>query len=230
VLRRLLAGLLVVATAGACGGDGGDDLARTRADQARQVAKDAGLPVAVQDVLAQAATSATRTFTVRYTLGDQGTSTVTQDPPHRRVEIVVGTGPTAITRATIANDDGTFGCTRSAGIWSCQKTSDTPDEFGPLALGDIQQTTEDLAQARRSYRFHVESRTVAATRATCLVTELEPGQPADPTRGERGVLCVSPDGVPLLIDAGPTQITATAYKASASDAAFRLPAKAKAGG
>jgi hypothetical protein len=228
VLRRLLAGLLLLAVLGGCGG-GGDSghVARTRADQARQVAKDAGLPPDVQGFLAQAATSATRTFTVHYQLADQGTSTVTQDPPRRRVEIVIGKGPTAITRLTLANDDGTFGCTRSAGIWACQKTSDTADDFGPLALGDIQQTTEDLGEARRSYRFRVESRTIAATRARCLITELKPGQPPDPTRGARGELCVSPEGVPLLIDGGTTKITAVRYETRADDSAFRLPAKPK---
>jgi hypothetical protein len=184
----------------------------------------------VQDVLAQAAVAATRTFTVHYQLADQGTSTVTQAPPKRRVEIVLGTGPTAITRATIANQDGTFGCTRSAGIWSCQKTKDVADAFGPLALGDIQKTTEDLAQARSSYRFRLESRTIAGARARCLVTELKPGQTPDPGRGQRGVLCVSNEGVPLLIDGGTTKITATRYSTRADGAAFRLPAKPKAGG
>lgn len=207
-------------------GPGGDDTARTRATQARQVAKDAGLPEAVQDVLARAATSAGRTFTVRYDLAVAGSTTITQDPPRRRVELVLGSGPTATTRLTITNDEGTFACTRNEGTWTCRKTTPAADDAGPLAIGDIERTTADLAEARRAYTFRVESRTIAKTKARCLITELRPGQPPDPARGARGVLCVAPEGVPLLIEGGQTSVKATSYRAEADASAFRLPAKA----
>ena len=224
MLRVTVATAVCAVLAGGCGG--GTSLAETRADQARQVAKDAGLPEAVQDVLASAATSATRSFTVTYKLAVEGSTTIVQDPPRRRVELVLGTGPEASTRATITNDEGTFACTRSAGTWTCRKTPDATDSFGPLAVGDIQRTTADLAAARKSYSFRVETRTIAKTRARCLVTELRPGQPADPTRGPKGVLCVASDGVPLLIQGGQTTVTAVRYRPSADPSAFRLPAKA----
>jgi hypothetical protein len=224
VLRATVAAVLCSVLA-ACGG-GHPSLADTRAAQARSVARDAGLPPAVQDLLADAATSATRTFTVRYKLAVPGSTTITQDPPRRRIDLVLGTGATVVTRSTITNADGTFACTRTTGAWTCKKTATRATEFGPLALGDIEQTTADLAAARKSYTFRVESRTVARTRARCLVTELKPGQPPDPTRGERGVLCISPDGVPLVIQGGKTTITATTYMPKVTDAAFRLPVKA----
>ena len=225
MLRAIAAAVLCAALAG-CGGSGDDDVAKTRAGQARQVAEDAGLPEPVQDLLADAATSATRTFSVTYKLAVEGTTTIVQDPPRRRVELVLGSGPAAVTRATITNDEGTFACSRTVDDWTCRPSEAQAAGFGPLALGDIEKTTADLAAARKAYSFRVEQRTVAKTRARCLVTELRPGQQPDPARGARGVLCISPEGVPLVIEGAASAITATSYRASADASAFRLPAKA----
>lgn len=225
MLRAFVAAVLCAVLTAGCGGSGGDDLAETRADQARQVAEDAGLPDAVQDVLADAATSATRTFSVTYKLAVEGTTTIVQDPPHRRVELVLGSGPAAVTRATITNKDGTFSCSRTVDAWTCRASEEKASGFGPLALGDIEQTTADLVEARKAYSFRVQRRIVAKAPARCLITELKPGQTPDPARGARGVLCISREGVPLVIEGATSAITATSYRASADDAAFRLPAK-----
>jgi hypothetical protein len=223
VLRALVAVVVCAALAG-CGG-GKDDLADTRAGQARQVAKDAGLPEPVQDLLGDAATAATTTFSVTYKLADEGTTTIVQDQPRRRVEVVLGSGPAAVTRATITNDDGTFACSRTVDAWTCKKSAEKTAGFGPLALGDIEKTTADLVAARKAYSFRVERRVVAKAAARCLVTELKPGQKPDPARGARGVLCISREGVPLVIEGASSTITATSYRASADASAFRLPAK-----
>jgi hypothetical protein len=225
VLRALLAAVLCAALAGACSG-GKDSASETRAKQARQVAEDAGLPDDVQDLLAAAAGSAAHTFTVRYKLAVEGSTTITQDPPQRRIELVLGSGPTAVTRATITNSKGTFACTKNADAWTCRKTGDAAPSFSPLGLGDIKQTTAELAKARESYTFRVEKRTVAKTDAKCLVTSLRPGKVPDPTRGTKGVLCISEDGVPLVIEGANTVITATSYRSAVDPAAFRLPAAA----
>lgn len=200
-------------------------MAKTRSEQARQVARDAGLPAPIQDVLADAATSATRSFSVTYKLAVEGTTKIVQDPPRRRVELVLGSGPAAVTRATITNDEGTFACSRTVDAWTCRASQEQASSFGPLALGDIEETTADLVEARKAYSFRVERRTVAKTAARCLVTELRPGQEPDPTRGARGVLCISPEGVPLVIEGAQSTITATSYRPSADPSAFRLPAK-----
>jgi hypothetical protein len=39
------------------------------------------------------------------------------------------------------------------------------------------------------------------------------------------MLCISPEGVPLAIEGAASAITATSYRATADDSAFRLPAK-----
>lgn len=228
-MRRatLAASLCAAALLSACANAKPKELSETRAAQARQVAKDAGLPKGVQDLLADAATSATRDFTVTYDLAvGGGSTTVIQDPPNRRIDLVLGEGDALMTRTTITNDAGTFACTRTNGTWTCKKSTTTAPDFGPMALGDIEQTTQDLAAARKNYTFRLTSRTVARTRARCLVTELKPGQTPDPSRGERGVLCISPEGVPLVIEGGQTAITATSYTPSAKASAFVLPAKA----
>ena len=225
MLRASVAAVLCAALAVGCGGNGGDDIADTRSDQARQVAEDAGLPKPVQDVLADAATSATRSFSVTYKLAVEGTTTIIQDPPQRRVELVLGSGPAAVTRSTITNKDGTYSCSRTVDAWTCRKSDEKTAGFGPLALGDIEQTTADLVEAKKAYTFRVERRIVAKAPARCLITELKPGQTPDPARGARGVLCISREGVPLVIEGATSTITATSYRASADAAAFRLPAK-----
>jgi hypothetical protein len=208
------------------GDSNGGDAARTRAEQARQVARDAGLPAAVQDFFAVAAGAVDRTYSVAYRLGDTGgRSTVVQDPPRRRIEFVVTAEDVATTRVFITNGDGDFGCTRITDSWTCQRNQEAPTGIGPLALGDVQEATQDLAEARDAYSFRIERRTIARTLAQCLVTELKPGQTADASRGQRGVLCISTEGVPLLIESAQGAVTALSYRTNAADAAFDLPAR-----
>ena len=228
MIRPVAAVAALVALGGCATGDDDTaaDAARRRADQARQVARDAGLSPAVQAVLADAAGAVDETYTVVYRLGGEGVgrSVVVQDPPRRRIELEVATGDLTVTRVFIVNDDGTFGCTRATDRWQCQRNADAPAELGPLALGDVQQATQDLLDARDDYAFTVERRQIAGVAARCLVTALKPGRQPDPQRGERAVLCVSPEGVPLRVEASTGALTATSYRRSAAAEAFRLPA------
>jgi hypothetical protein len=210
-----------------CGSDEGTaaDAARTRADQARDVAREAGLSPAVQAILADAAGAVDETYTVVYRIGGAGVgrSVVVQDPPHRRIELEVATGDLTVTRLFIANDDGTFACTRATDRWQCQRNADAPAGLGPLALGDVQEATQDLLDAKEDYTFTVERQQIAGVEARCLVTALKPGRQPD-QRGERAVLCISPEGVPLRVEASTGALTATSYRRSAAAEAFRLPA------
>jgi hypothetical protein len=222
------AGVLLAIVLAGCGGGDGDDAGagRTRAEQARQIARDAGLPRRIQDFFASAAGAVDRTYSVSYRLGEgSGSSTVVQDPPRRRIEFVVPSNGVPVNRVFITNADGTFGCTRTAGRWTCQRNADAPAAIGALSLGDVQEATQDLAEARGAYAFRIERRTIARTPAQCLVTELKPGQTADDARGQRGVLCISAEGVPLLIEGAQGTLTAVSYRPGAADAAFDLPAR-----
>jgi hypothetical protein len=129
-----------------------------------------------------------------------------------------------VIRVFISNDDGTFGCARLAGEWACQRNAERPPEFGPLAVGDVQEATQDLIEARADYDFRIERRRLAGVTARCLVTARKPGRPPDPSQGERGTLCISPEGVPLLVEASSGTLTATRYRTSADSSSFRLPA------
>ena len=226
-MLRAPALVLAIALLAACGGDDSadQDAAETRSAQARQIARDAGLSPAVQDFMADAAGAVGRTYSVEYRLGESDRSTVVQDPPHRRLEFALQGDGVPVTRLFITNDDGTFGCAELAGEWSCQRNSEEPAGFGPLALGDVEEATQDLVEATADYSFAIESRRLAGVTARCLVTERKPGRPADPARGDRGVLCISPEGVPLLIEGSQGNLTAVSYRTRAPRDAFRLPAR-----
>ena len=206
--------------AAACGADdGAAEAASARARQARELAKDADLPPDVAEFLALAARAPAATFTVEYGL-DGGRALLVQRPPHRRVEITTGDR----TQAAIVNDDGSFSCLQDRDRWRCEKTavSSAPT---PFSVGDVRRTADELKKAKAAYDFAVEDRRVAEIDARCLVTVLRPGQPADPARGERGALCVSDAGVPLLAEGGRNQFHATRYRTSVADDAFDLPAR-----
>ena len=91
MVRRLL---LTIALLAACGGDDGEP---ARADQARQLAEDAGLPAEVQEWLALAAGDPDADYRVAY-----GELVVTQEDGERRVD--AGEGG----EAALAADPGGF--------------------------------------------------------------------------------------------------------------------------
>ena len=226
MLRALAIGVAAAVLSG-CGG-GGDGSAATadsRARQARELADRAGLPADVRDFLATAARAPAATYTVDYELqGDATRAVLTQRPPNRRVDVTLGQSEARVVQSAIVNDDGSFSCVEARGRWRCDKapSAATPGRF---AVADVRRTTDELAKAKDAYHFTVEDRSVAGQQARCLVTTLKPGQAPDPSRGERGVLCISPEGVPLLAEGGRNQFTATRYRTTTNDDAFDLPAK-----
>ena len=186
---------------GACGDDGTSD---ARAEQVREAADEAGLPDDVADVLALAARGATGTFQVTYP-GDEGSSVVvSQDPPNRRVDVVLGERivRSQVVRGGVAyrcepaedGRDGELGCRRS------QSALDAPGTFSPEALATF---TEELGATADDIELTVEARTIAETDATCLV--------ATPATGDPETLCVSDEGAQLLVDAAGERLEASAY-------------------
>ncbi|MDQ1402508.1 MAG: hypothetical protein QOG03_824 [Actinomycetota bacterium] len=194
--------------------------ARTRAAQAREVARRAGLPVEVQDLLARAAGAVGHRFTVTYRTGDGTTATLIQLPPSKRVDEASGTGADQIVRTLIVNGDGSFSCARRVGRWSCERATDAPVTVGAFTPDEIKATVERLSSQRDAYRFDVTHRRVAGAEATCLVSSPRHPQPNAPT----GTLCISNEGAPLLVDGAAGRVEATAYKPSARAAALELPA------
>lgn len=197
--------------------------AATRARQARQVAKKAGLPTAVQDLLARAAGAVGQRFTVTYRTGPDTTATLIQRPPSKRVDETVGQGDAAVTRSLIVNDTGSFSCLRQAGRWTCRRATTAPADIGAFTPDEIKATVDRLVSQRAQFRFAVTRRRLAGADATCLVTT-ERHPTAQPATGR---LCISPEGAPLLVDGAGGHIEAIAYAARASARALQLPTPAR---
>ena len=224
VLRPTAALLAVLALAiGACGSGNSatERAAQTRADQARQVARRAGLPVAVQEFLARYATSAARSFTVNYAPDQGGTTIVlTQAPPDRRLDLVQG----GVTESFFATSAGSFDCVLRGRAWTCTSTSTESGQPAPLAPADVDRTVATLKASQTSFTFRVVTRRVASTGASCLETVPRPGAAAAPSGPTS--LCISPEGAPLLVEGNGTQLRATRYSTEVDERRLRLPAPA----
>jgi hypothetical protein len=226
--RFLGAALAIAGAAAGCGGDGGlrgkaEGVGRERAEQARRLARDAGLGEDVGSFLATAAGAVGHAFTVEYDTGDGGRLTVDQDPPLRRVDVTGGQlGP--IVRSSLVNEDGAFSCERRDGTTACLPTNEPPPAVGPFSATDLERTVSSLTTAQRSYTIVVEHRSLASAAATCLVTTRRPEAAADADLGERGELCVAETtGAPLLVDQPGQHLAAVTYRAGVRKDVFRLP-------
>jgi hypothetical protein len=217
-----LAVLLGAATAAGCGDDeptpGG-----ARADQVREAVAEAGLPDDVRDFLVLAVGSADATYRVTYQI-DDGTGvrevTVAQDPPNHRLDVMNTDGSAD---STIRLDDEVHQCHRDGGAWECGRVDVVPPGGGAFDEEALAERAAALADRADDYEFSVESRQLAGVDASCLVTTLAEGHPADPALGEAGTLCVSPEGAVLLVESGGTRQAATAYSTELPDDAFLLP-------
>jgi hypothetical protein len=223
VFRPTAALIVALALAGgAC--DGGQSAteraAKTRSDQARQVARRAGLPAAVQDFLARYAASAAKSFTVNYAPDPDGTTIVlTQAPPDRRLDLVRG----GVTESFFATQQGSFDCVLRGRAWTCTSTSTEAGQLAPLAPADVDRTVAALQASKASFTFRVVDRRVAGTRTSCLETVPKTGAGGAASTGPTS-LCISPEGAPLLVQGQATQLRATRYTTEVDQRRLRLPA------
>ncbi|HEX2849826.1 MAG TPA: hypothetical protein VHN98_04700 [Acidimicrobiales bacterium] len=206
---------------GGCG-SGRSEAERTadlRAAQARQLAKDAGLPADVTAFLETAARGVAATFTATYHVGD-ATVVVAQRPPRRRVDTRRAGAPD---HADVVTADATYACDRDP-RWSCRRTGPVAQGAGAFNPELVTTVAQSLAASRDAYSLRAEPREVAGVEADCLVAS---PRASDDTAAPGGAetLCVSPSGVPLLLAAaGGEALRATAFRRGASDAALALPA------
>ncbi|MBV8304051.1 MAG: hypothetical protein JOZ04_07560 [Acidimicrobiia bacterium] len=218
MLRSLAAVALVACTAVACG-QHESPAAKTldeRQNQARQVASRAGLSPAVQDFLALYATAADNSFTVTYGPSAAGTSIVlVQDPPLRRVDLVAP----PVTRSVFVTAQGTYDCALDNQKWACEQAQQQEGPPGLLAPADIDRTVAELQAAKTNYTFAVTDRTIAGTRARCLVTTPRPG-----VAGGGSTLCLSPRGAVLLVEGAGNPLRAVKYSTSVDTRRLALPA------
>ena len=187
-----------------------------RENQARDVARKAGLSVPVQDFLALYATAASNRFSVTYGPSTAGTSVVLlQDPPQRRVDVVSG----PVTRSVFVTRQGTYECALQDQKWSCQQSQQQEATPGLLAPADIDRTVAELTSAKTNYTFSVTKKTVANTDTRCLVTAPRPR-----VAGPGSTLCLSSKGAVMLVEGAGNPLRAVRYSTTVDARRLQLPA------
>jgi hypothetical protein len=159
-------------------------------------------------VLADAAAGIDGTFSVTYAV-EEGTVTVTQRPPDRRVETTAGDGTVDV---VVTVDGRTTACTDPPG--DAEVRCDELGEAPPAGVFDADAVAEltDALAADTGFDLAVEERDVAGTSARCVVTD----PPA-------ATLCVADTGAILLVERPAGTVRATAYTTEVPEDAFDLP-------
>jgi hypothetical protein len=223
----LAAGVALVAAIGVAivsvgGGDGEAELAADRARQVREAATDAGLDADVAEVLALAARGATATFQVSYP-GTDGTSlVVSQDPPNRRVDVLQ---EGLLVQSQVVRDGVAYRCQlpprgRPGDDLDCTRTSGAVESPGAFSQEALTTFTEELAASRDALELTVEERTIAGTRARCLVTAPKAGTPLDPEGPGVDTICLSDEGAQLLVDRGGERVVADDHSSTVPSGIF----------
>jgi hypothetical protein len=215
VFRAIAVLLAIVAVACGRHETPAEKTTHARENQARDVARKAGLSVPVQDFLTLYATAASNTFSVTYGPSAAGTSIVLlQDPPQRRVDVVAP----PVTRSVFVTRQGTYECSLENQKWSCQQSQQQEGAPGLLAPADIDRTVAELKAARTNYTFAVTNKKVANTDSRCLVTTPRPG-----VAGAGSTLCLSSRGAVLLVEGAGNPLRAVRYSTSVDSRRLALP-------
>jgi hypothetical protein len=147
--------------------------------------------------------------------------TATQQPPKARFDAFHADGSID---TTIAADGRNYQCTMNANHWDCGELGPADpggEVFGPDA---IRAAIASFSKRAGDYDFRIESRSLAGISARCLVTTRKPGRESDASLGATATLCLSPEGVIVLVDVPTGSIAATAYSTTIPPDAFTLPA------
>lgn len=221
----VLLAAVVQASIGACGGDDPDErLGEDRAEQVRDAAAAAGLDDEVADVLALAARGTTATFRVSYAGTGGATVVVSQRPPDRRIDVVVGD---VIVESRVVRDGISYICAPEGdpapdAPLECERGAAAVDAPGLFTSDAIDDFTAALAASGDDLDLSVEERTIADTPATCLVTAPRAGTPPRDTGPVVETLCLSPEGAQLLTDAGGERVVADTYTTDVPEGTFEI--------
>jgi hypothetical protein len=221
----LLSGALVISGCGGASQAERDAVAaaHVRADQARIIARQAGLSPDVGDFLARAADASGQRYTVVYSSGAGQQVTVVSKPPDRQVDIQGASGADSLDRI-LTKGGKSYECHRGGGKWTCQEGGSAASS-GAFTPNSIAQTITALTQLSGTYDFAISHRVIAGLAATCLAADRRPGQRADPSFGDHAALCIAPTGVILEVDGTGTPLRAVSYRPSVPSGAFVLPAR-----
>jgi hypothetical protein len=204
----------------ACGGG-----SPSKADQGRSIAEQAGLPKDVADFFALASAGVDATYRVTVdsvdTDGKPLQVTATQRPPDARVDTFHADGTIDTTLATGGRN---YQCTMTSNHWECGEIGTSGTSGGVFSPETIRKAIDGFEQRANDYDFRVEHRSLVGVDASCLVTTRKPGRESESALGAEATMCVSPEGVVLLVDVPTGSITATAYTTTIPADAFTLPA------
>lgn len=213
--------LVGLSALGACGS--GPSPGDQRAEQARAAAIEAGLDDDVADFLALAVRGQTATYQVTFPGPTPGTTLVVANrPPDRRVDLLEGD---VVTEVRLVLDGEAFECPRDAEadrIGTCTRTDALVEAPGLLPPQALEELTSSLRERQDDFSFRVERSPIAGVQAHCLVTERKPGRER-PDVGERGEICVSPEGALLRVDQDGESLEAIDYRTDVPDDTFARP-------
>lgn len=220
-LVAVVAGGLLVLSAGACGG-GDDEVTTDRVEQVRAAARDAGLRDEVADVLALAARGTTATFQVTYPGTGGSAIVVSQDPPNRRVDVLTAG---LVVESQVVRDGVAYACNLPEGgqpgdALECDRTQGAVAAPGAFTDDAVQAFTDDLLASADEFDLTVESRTIAEVEATCLIAAPAAGTVLDGSEAGVDTVCLSPEGAQLLVDAGGERVVADGYSTKVPDGTF----------
>ena len=189
--------MLLLLALGACHDE--PSASERRADQIREVAEEAELPGDVIDVLELAARGVDGTFQVTYAGAEGASIVISQAPPDRRLDVVVGE---RVVESRVFRDGVGYRCTPPPddpiGSLDCERSESGLDPPGAFTQEAIEAFAEDLGQAADDLELKVEARTIAEADASCLVAGDE-------------TICLSDEGAQLLVDVGSDHLTASSY-------------------
>lgn len=130
-------------------------------------------------------------------------------PPAEREDVEVSVSSSSSRSAGFLLSDGVVACNRTdARPWSCRKVAGIPPS-GTETL--VRVITEAVAKREVS----VKDETVAGRKARCFTVILETGD---------GEICVSSEGIPLRISAGPSRFELIELSTTVPDGVFKPPA------
>lgn len=215
--------MVALGLAAGCGGDG-PSTAEERAGQVRAAALEAGLDDEVADVLALAARGAAATYQVTYAGADGGAVVVSQDPPQRRVDALRAG---LVVESHVLVDGVSYRCTlpdgsRPGDDLRCRRTSATLPGTGTFTEAALAELVEQLAAGADRVATTVGTRTIAGETVTCLEAVPRPETVPAGTEVVTDTICLSDDGVQLLVDVGGERLVADAYRDEVPAGTFEL--------
>lgn len=188
----------------------------------RDAATESGLEPEVADFLALASRGQTATYQATYPAPETGELVVANDPPDRRVDVVVDG---KLTEVRLVLDGEAFRCAPTddeSPDMTCERTDAFVEPPGLFDDGRLDDLTTSLQQSSRDFDFRIEKAPIAGVEATCLITEIREGR-SRPDLGRSATLCVSPEGVLLKVDQGEESLEAKSYTTAIPDGTFVRP-------